>query len=111
MILNLFIISVIWVLILDLCGFAHTIDKLLYRIFYKGRAYREDAHFPPFDCSMCMTWWSGLLYLLITGSLTLPYIAFLLLFAWLTTREKDILIFIKDLIIKLLDVLYNTLNL
>ena len=111
MILNLFIISVIWVLILDLCGFAHTIDKLLYRIFYKGRAYREDAHFPPFDCSMCMTWWSGLLYLLITGSLTLPYIAFLLLFAWLTTIEKDILIFIKDLIIKLLDVLYNTLNL
>lgn len=111
MILKLFIISVIWVLILDLCGFAHTIDKLLYRIFYKGRAYREDAHFPPFDCSMCMSWWSGLLYLLITGHLTLPLIAFLLLFAWLTTIEKDILIFIKDLIIKLLDTLYNTLKL
>ena len=32
-ILNLFIISVIWVLILDMCGFALTIDKALYKIF------------------------------------------------------------------------------
>lgn len=43
MILNIFIISIIWVLILDLCGFARTIDKTLYKIFYPGRPFREDA--------------------------------------------------------------------
>lgn len=110
-ILNLFIISVIWVLILDLSGFALTIDKLFYKIFYPKRPFREDAHFKPFDCSLCMTWWSCLIYLIVIHSLTLPYIAFSLLFAWLTTIEKDIFIFVKDLITKLIDILYNTFKL
>lgn len=110
-ILNLFIISTIWVLILDLCGFARTVDKLFYRLLYKKRAYREDAHFPPFDCSMCMTFWTGLAYLLITGTANILMIAFLLLFAWATTIEKDIFIFVKDLISKLLDLLYTLFKL
>lgn len=111
MILNLFIISVIWTLILDLSGFGLTIDKLLYRIFYKGRAWRDDAHFKPFDCSLCMTFWTGLLYLILTHSFTIPYLMFLLIFAWATTIEKDIFIFVKDLITKVLNLLYDTFNL
>lgn len=111
MLLNLFIISVIWTLILDLSGFGKTIDKFLYRIFYKGRAFREDAHFKPFDCSLCMTFWSGLLYLILTHSLTITYIMFLLIFAWATTIEKDIFLLVKDLITKLVDIIYNTFNL
>lgn len=111
MILNLFIISIIWVLILDLTGFALTMDKLLYKLLYKNRPFRTDAHFPPFDCSLCMTWWTCLIYLIVLNALSIPNIAFSLLFAWLTTTEKDILIFIKDLITKLLDILYKTFNL
>ena len=110
-ILNLFIISVIWVLILDLCGFARTIDKLFYKIFYPKRPFREDAHFKPFDCSLCMTFWTGLIYLIAIKAAVLPNIAIALLFAWLTTTERDILIFVKDLITKLLDILYNTFKL
>lgn len=110
-ILNLFIISIIWVLILDLSGFALTIDKLFYKIFYPKRPFREDARFKPFDCSLCMAWWSCLIYLIVVNALTLPNIAFSLLFAWLTTIEKDIFIFVKDLITKLLDLLYTLFKL
>ena len=105
-ILNIFIISIIWVLILDLCGFARTIDKTLYKIFYPGKPFREDAHFKPLDCSLCLTVWTSLIYLIVIHSLTLPNIALSLLFAWLTTIEKDVFIFIKDLITKLIDYLY-----
>ena len=111
MILNLFIISIIWVLILDLCGFARTIDKTLYKIFYPGRPFREDAHFKPWDCSLCMSWWSSLIYLIVIHSLTLSNIAIALIFAWLTIIEKDIFIFIKDLITKVIDCLYTLLKL
>lgn len=106
MILNLFIISIIWVLILDLCGFARTIDKTLYKIFYPGKPFREDAHFKPLDCSLCLTVWSSLIYLIVIHSLTLSNIAIALIFAWLTIIEKDVFIFIKDLITKLIDCLY-----
>ena len=111
MILKLFFISLIWTLILDLCGFALTVDKLLYRIFYKGRAFRDDAHFPPFDCSLCMTWWTGLLFLILNHSFTIFYIMMLLVFAWSTTIQKDLLVTIKDIIIKLVDIIYKTFNL
>lgn len=110
-ILNLFIISVIWVLILDLSGFALTIDKTLYKIFYPKRPFREDAHFKPFDCSLCLTFWSSLIYLIVIHSLTLPNIAFSLLFAWLTTTEKDIFIMVKDMVTKLIDLLYTLFKL
>lgn len=110
-ILNLFIISVIWVLILDLSGFALTIDKTLYKIFYPKRPFRDDAHFKPFDCSLCMTWWSCLIYLIVVNALTLPNIAIALLFAWVTTIEKDVFIFVKDLITKVIDLLYTLFKL
>ena len=110
-ILNLFIISIIWVLILDLSGFARTIDKLFYKIFYPKRPFREDAHFKPFDCSLCMTWWSSLIYLIVIHSLTIPNIAIALTFAWGTTIEKDIFILIKDMVIKLIDTLYTLFKL
>lgn len=110
-ILNLFIISVIWVLILDLSGFALTIDKTLYKIFYPKRPFREDAHFKPWDCSLCLTFWTSLIYLIVIHSLTLPNIAFSLLFAWLTTTEKDIFIMVKDMVTKLIDLLYTLFKL
>ena len=110
-ILNLFIISIIWVLILDLSGFALTIDKTLYKLLYKNRPFREDAHFKPFDCSLCLTFWSSLIYLIIIHSLTLPNIAIALIFAWGTTIEKDIFILIKDMVIKLIDTLYTLFKL
>ena len=110
-ILNLFIISVIWVLILDLSGFALTIDKLFYKIFYPKRPFREDAHFKPWDCSLCLTFWSSLIYLIVIHSLSLQNIAIALIFAWLTTTEKDIFIMIKDMVTKLIDLLYTLFKL
>lgn len=110
-ILNLFIISIIWVLILDLSGFALTIDKLFYKIFYPKRPFREDAHFKPFDCSLCLTFWSSLIYLIAIHSLTLPNIAIALIFAWGTTIEKDIFIMVKDMVTKLIDLLYTLFKL
>lgn len=111
MIIQLLLISTIWTLILDLCGFSLTVDKFLYRLIYKKRTFRDDAHFPPFDCSLCMTFWTGLLFLLLNHSLTIFYIVMLLLFAWSTTIQKDLLILFKDLIIKLVDIIYKTFNL
>ena len=110
-ILTLLLIATIWTFILDLCGFAQTIDKLFYRIFYKGRAWRDDARFKPFDCSLCMSWWTGLIYLILTHSFTALNIAILLCFAWLTPLIKDLFTLIKDIIIKLVDLIYKTFNL
>lgn len=45
-----------------------------------------------------MTFWVGLIYLLITQSFTLPYITVVCILAYLTTTTRDILYLVKDII-------------
>lgn len=51
-----------------------------------------------------------MLYLLISGSLTIPAVAYLLVIAYLTTTIKDILVLIKEVLTKAIDKLYNILK-
>lgn len=74
----------------------------------------KKAHIPkPFSCSLCATFWAGLIYLFAVHSVTLPYIAALLLIAILTSVTNDLIYLLKDTlttIISLLDRIITKLN-
>lgn len=60
--LNLFIINLILVFIIDLSGFIPSLESGLARLLkFKVRIPR------PFSCSLCMTFWLGIIYILFTG--------------------------------------------
>ena len=60
--LNLFIINLILVFIIDLSGFIPSLESGLSRLFgFKVRIPR------PFSCALCMTFWTGMVYILFTG--------------------------------------------
>jgi len=50
----------------------------------------------PFSCSLCMTWWSGIVYLLVTGRFCLPLLAYVALLAFLSLPFSEVLIFIRE---------------
>lgn len=52
----------------------------------------------PFDCSLCMVFWSSLCYAVPRGYTSLEVLAFILLIAYLSSNIKDILMMIKDFI-------------
>lgn len=54
----------------------------------------------PFSCSLCMTWWAGIVYLLATGRFCLPLIAYVALFSFLSFPISEFLIFIKETLLK-----------
>ena len=54
----------------------------------------------PFSCSLCMTWWSGILYLLITGRFCLPLLAYVAALSWLSFTLSEVLIFIQEILLK-----------
>lgn len=96
MIVNLLLIAVIVVLIVDVSGFADEVKKELKR-WLGIKNIREK----PLFCSLCLTHWIGLVYLLFAGW-SLKYYALLLVISCMTTTISSAFYLIKDLIDRLI---------
>lgn len=73
------------VAVIDMSGIIDSIDSLL------SKFIGTKAHVPkPFSCSLCMTHWTGLIWLICTGKLTLLLYAWLLLLSLLTSVVADL---------------------
>ena len=104
MYLNLFYLTTIIVFIIDIAGFIEEVELLL------GKWLKIKAKIPkPFSCSLCTTWWGGLLYIIILGKFNLFNIMIIALFSILTPILKNIIIFTKEFINYIIEKLFNTL--
>lgn len=108
--LNIFLLAIILVIITDLSGIVEYVKSHLYF------RLRGTYDYPPswdspiihlMSCSLCQTWWVGLVYLIVIGQVTIPAIAYLLAIAYLTTTIKDIIVFIKETLTKAIDKLFK----
>ncbi len=100
--IDILLIAVICVIIIDLSGITDSIKSALKRIVTKGRMSDPNYSLKPIDCSFCITFWTGLIYMLITHSLTLWMTAYLLCICVMTPVIKDILILIKETLLKII---------
>jgi hypothetical protein len=99
--LDLFFIAVVVVVIIDLSGFIDSVKSGLKRWATRGRMSDPNYTLKPIDCSFCMTFWTGLVYLLATG-ITLWSVVWLLLLCFFTPVIKDVLLLVRDLITRLI---------
>ena len=100
--IDILLIAIICVIIIDLSGITDSIKSALKRIVTKGRMSDPNYSLKPIDCSFCITFWTGLIYMLITHSLTLWMTAYLLCICVMTPVIKDILILIKETLLKII---------
>lgn len=98
LIAKLLIITLLMVFIIDLSGFIDELETTLSK-WLKGKARIPK----PFSCSLCMSWWTNLIYLLCIGKLTLPYIAIVALFAFLTPVFALLFVWIRETLNKALN--------
>ena len=103
MIIDLILIQLIIVYIIDLSGAVESFKLFISKILTKGKIQTTNFDLKPFTCSLCSTWWIGLIYLLICHSFTIPYIALVALLSYLTPLSSSILLLIKDLAIFLIN--------
>lgn len=83
MFLDIFFIVFIVVYIVDISGIVDTIKQVIWRWLFKDREYRE-FRLKPFDCSLCLSFWSGLIYLLCVGQFNIPMIGYVCLLSALS---------------------------
>lgn len=98
--LTLLFTALLVVFVVDLSGFSQTVLDIASRV--KGKRV---THLRPFTCSLCMTWWTTLAVALCLRQLTLPVAAYCAGLAFLSATIGDWVIFINELLKKLLDTL------
>lgn len=100
--IDLFEISIIVVIIVDISGFIDSVKTLIGKVLGIN-----NVNLKPFDCSFCMNFWISLIYLLITNELSITAVMVTLLLSTMTSIIKDAIYLIRDLIGKAIDKIYN----
>lgn len=103
---NILLIAIICVIIIDLSGFIDSVKHFIWKKLYNPLPYK-DFDIKPFTCSLCSTFWLSLIYVIIIHQLSIPVITYILVISYFTTTIKDIILFIKDFFIKIMDELYT----
>lgn len=109
--LVLLLITIAMTIVIDLTDFVPSVKRGIWRWVFKDRRAYQDFPFKPFECSLCMSFWLGLGYLIIWGQWTLPLMVLQLWLSIMTPQIKDILMLVKDFINKIIDTLYGWYNL
>ena len=112
-IINIILLSTIIVFIVDLSGAIEHLVKPVVKHLLRISP-QKDIMLPLIECSLCVVWWIGLIYICIasiansfTFNQFLILVFVLALVSFLTTTLKDILVLIKDLIIRFIEVFYK----
>lgn len=109
--LKLFILACIIVFIIDISGFVDEIVKRIYDKYIKvGDYHTLLPKLKPFTCSLCSTFWIGLIYLLITSQFNILMIGYVCLLAFLTPIIGDIFIMVKDALNKIINLIYKLID-
>lgn len=106
-IVNLILIAFICVFIVDISGAIDSIKSGIKWVLTKGKMTNSDYMLKPFDCSLCMTFWSGLIYLIIIGQFTFPYVAIVCLLCTFCGLIKSSILLVEDIITKIINLIYK----
>ena len=90
--IDLFEITVIVVIIVDISGFVDSVKTLIGKVLHIN-----NVSLKPFDCSFCMNFWLSLIYLLITNELSITAVMVTLLLSAMTPVIKDAIYLIRDI--------------
>lgn len=90
--IDLLLIAVITIYIVDLSGFTESWRSAL----TKRLKAKDLKPIRPFDCSLCMVWWVGIIFALCTRAFSLPILAYIALLSFLSIPLGQLLIFIRE---------------
>jgi hypothetical protein len=104
-VLNTLFITVISVLIIDISGVVDDIKRLIFRLLNGKQIKYKDYNIRPFDCSFCFSFWTNLIFLIVTNSFSIHFLMMILIYSWSTIYIKEIFILLDSWLIKLFNML------
>lgn len=95
-IIDLLLIQVIVVILIDISGIVQSVEGLIARLLSLKK-----VSIYMLECSFCMNHHTAVIYLLLTGALSLKNYCFVLILSFLTSVTKDLLWGLRDRLVKL----------
>lgn len=97
MYLDILLIGCIMVFALDISGFYQEITSIISGWLTNGHI-RKPINIKPFCCSLCMTFWFSLVYIVALHQFSIPMLAYCCLIAYLTPVINDILRLVVEIL-------------
>lgn len=111
MIIQLLLLATIITFGISTSGFGDSLRYGIWKLFLFPKHPITAIPDKPFFCPLCATFWIGLVYLYITDHFTLLYITILALISYLTDVIDTVLRLIKDILVKVVDLVYKLVDL
>ena len=99
--IDLLMVALITIYIVDISGFTESWRAALARSLKISESVMRPLK--PFDCGKCMTWWVCLIYPICTEDISLGTIAFAALLSHLSNPIGELMIFIREWMIQIID--------
>lgn len=103
MILDLLLITIFVICLIDLTDINTSIKKYIAKIIHTKNYNSISVGL----CSLCISWWSNLAYIIITGNISIINLLFAILFPVMSIQIKDIIVLIQDTITKIINLIYE----
>ena len=102
--INCLLITICWVIILDQLHFWEDFTSSVKSLLTKGK-FRNPIQIKPFNCSVCMSFWTNLIYIIVIGKFSIFMIGYILLLSWSAPLINSIFTLLKNAIIKFINIL------
>ena len=102
---NLIFLAILAVYLCDLCGVMDTIKTALGKKL--GITLKR---LPPLDCSLCMSWWFQLVYLLCIGECTIANLAIIAVVSFMSYPIGQLLILIRETLLALIRIIQSKVD-
>lgn len=103
------IITVCYVIVIDQVRFTDEITTIISRLLTSGRIVRP-FQLKPFTCSLCMSFWTNLIYIYCTDELSVFMLLYILALSWLTPVINTVLTFVRMGMLKIFEKIGDIIN-
>ena len=104
------LITICWVIVLDQLHFFEDLTSTIKSILTKGK-FRNPINIKPFNCSVCMSFYCNLIYIIIIGKFSIFMIGYILLLSWSAPMISSVLTLLKNIFLKIINTLANKFDL
>lgn len=107
---NLLFIALISTFIIDISGVVDSFKSGLSYIMTKGKIKSSDYRLKPFDCSLCITFWTSILYLYLIDELSLLYLATVCIICSLIEVIRQSLLLVGEILMTVIKAILKLLR-
>lgn len=104
--INCLFITIIWIIILDQLHFWDDFSTMISG-WLSGGKIKKPLEWKPFNCSVCMSFWTNLAYIIVTNQFSILMILYILTLSWGTPIISSILTLVKNLFLKFINTIAN----